>query len=214
MKLNWAERWVVNNPSRVFQQRLEIRWMKRVLPLDPGATVLEVGCGRGAGAAIILEHFRPRLLHAMDLDCGMLRRSKKHLRPAVRARLSMFAGDALHLPYRDATMDAVFGFGVLHHVPLWQGALREIARVLRAGGAYFLEELYPHVYQNFLTKHILLHPRENRFYSRDLWDALGGLEFAPEGVLEAKRMGVLGVFLKASAGERSATKGAQRASAG
>ena len=27
MKLNWAERWVVNNPVRVFQQQIEIKWL-------------------------------------------------------------------------------------------------------------------------------------------------------------------------------------------
>ncbi|MBE0617325.1 MAG: class I SAM-dependent methyltransferase, partial [Proteobacteria bacterium] len=166
------------------------------------------GCGRGAGAALILEHFRPRLLHAMDLDRDMIRRSEKHLRPAVRERLSFFAGDALHLPYRDATMDAVFGFGVLHHVPQWQDALREIARVLRPGGAYFLEEIYPHIYQNFLTRHILLHPRENRFFSHDLRAALAETGFVAKGTLEARRVGMLGIFLKNGAGERPARRSA------
>jgi ubiquinone/menaquinone biosynthesis C-methylase UbiE len=65
-------------------------------------------------------------------------------------------------------MDAVFGFGVLHHIPDWQAALSEVARVLKTGGVYFFEELYPALYQNFITKHILLHPKENRFKSHEL----------------------------------------------
>ncbi|MGV8074081.1 MAG: hypothetical protein AB2L11_05960 [Syntrophobacteraceae bacterium] len=59
MKFNWAERWVVNNPSRVFQQGFEIRWMKKVWPLRPDSTVIEIGCGRGAGAGLILDEFQP-----------------------------------------------------------------------------------------------------------------------------------------------------------
>lgn len=196
MKLNWAERWVVNNPSRVFQQRLEIRWMRHVLPLPSASTVLEVGCGRGAGAALILEYFRPKALYAADLDPEMMRKARRYLGSGVRDTLALFAADAMHLPHRDGTVDAVFGFGVLHHVTRWRNALREIARVLRPGGAYFLEEIYPHVYQNFVTRHILLHPREDRFFSTDLRESLDGEGFRTLRVLEAKRLGILGVFQK------------------
>ena len=200
MRLNWAERWVVNNPSRVLQQRLEVAWLRRVLPLKPGAVILEVGCGRGAGAALILRHFRPAVLHAMDLDREMILRADRHLPAAARRRIAMYTGDTAHLPYRDQSLDAVFGFGVLHHVPDWQGALREIARVLRPGAAYYLEEIYPSIYQNFVTRHILLHPRDNRFFSHHLREALAGAGLIAKAVLEAKRVGILGVFLKAPAG--------------
>ena len=45
MKLNWAERWVVNNPLRVIQQRMEINWLRSVASLGPGSLGLEIGCG-------------------------------------------------------------------------------------------------------------------------------------------------------------------------
>ena len=76
MKLNWAERWVVNNPSRVFQQRLEIGWLQQRMPLASEAAVLEVGCGRGAGADLILKKFQLKRIHAMDLDLNMIRRAE------------------------------------------------------------------------------------------------------------------------------------------
>ena len=59
MKLNWAERLIVNNPVRVMIQRQIVRWIGQTVAPDPGATVLEVGCGRGAGACLILENFQP-----------------------------------------------------------------------------------------------------------------------------------------------------------
>jgi hypothetical protein len=37
----------------------------------------------------------------------------------------------------------------------------EIGRAFKPGGVYFLKEFYPSLYQNFVTKHILLHPMEN-----------------------------------------------------
>ncbi len=196
MKLNWAERWVVNNPTRILQQRLELRWMKRTKSLAEGAKVLEVGCGRGAGARLINESFLPSLLHALDLDVRMVLKAKARLSKEEEETISLSVGDVFHLPFKDNALDGLFGFGVLHHVPDWRGAAREIARVLKMGGLYFIEELYPSLYQNFLTKHILLHPREDRFLSHDLKKTLQAVGLPLYNVLELKKIGILGVAVK------------------
>ena len=196
MKLNWAERWVVNNPTRVIQQRIEINLLHRMASLRLGALVLEIGCGRGVGAALISEKFQPAIMHAMDLDFEMIKKAQKRFKNYNLMRAGVYAGDVLHLPYRDATFDAVFGFGVLHHVFDWRGGLAEIARVLKKGGCYFFEELYPYLYQNFITKHILLHPAENRFKSEDWKDALQEMKLLVQKSVEQKKLGILGVAIK------------------
>jgi ubiquinone/menaquinone biosynthesis C-methylase UbiE len=196
LKLNWAERWAVNNPLRPLQQRLEIHWLKKKSQLKPDANILEVGCGRGAGSALIKTMFKPAVLHAMDLDIQMIRKAQIYLSPDARSGISFYVGDVTILPYQDGIMDAVFGFGVLHHIPDWQEALSEIARVLKAGGIYFFEELYPSLYQNFLTRHILLHPTKNRFRSQDLKQGFikAGLELG--NYLEIKKLVILGFVTK------------------
>jgi ubiquinone/menaquinone biosynthesis C-methylase UbiE len=196
MRLNWAERWAVNNPLRVFQQKWEIGWMKKNMPLPPRATVLEVGCGRGAGAGIIREGFRPTLFYAMDLDVQMVRRVRSYLPARQRKGISLYVGDVFRLPHRDHTLDAVFGFGVLHHVPDWQGALAEIARVLKIGGIYFSEEIFPSLYQNFITKHFLLHPRGNRFRGPDLKRSLNEGHLRLEKFFEFPPFGILAISVK------------------
>ncbi len=196
MKLNWAELLVVNNPSRVAQQRFEIGWMQKHIPTLHGGTFLEIGCGRGAGAAIIKKRFSPEVLCAMDLDHLMIKRAFRYLKPAERENISFYTADALNLPHPDGAFDAVFGFGVLHHVPEWQSALEEIARVLKPGGVYFLEELYPSLYQNFITRHILLHPEQNRFRSGDLKEALNSTGFSVHSTLEMRFIGILAVLIR------------------
>jgi ubiquinone/menaquinone biosynthesis C-methylase UbiE len=196
MKLNWAERWAVNNPTRPIQQELEIRWMRRGRPLPSGSRVLEVGCGRGAGAAILRKEFQPAVLLAMDLDLQMIRKGKTYLREGERKKISFYVADVMRIPARSASLDAVFGFGVLHHVPDWENALKEIVRVLKPGGVYYLEELYPSLYQNFITKHILLHPTSTRFGSSDLKRSLNAAGLALNHVLEHSKVGILGISTK------------------
>jgi ubiquinone/menaquinone biosynthesis C-methylase UbiE len=179
---------------------MEIRWMRDVEALTSGRDILEVGCGRGAGAGMILDAFQPARFHASDLDIEMIRRARDYLSPDRRKRIAFHVTDAFRLPYRDGAFDAIFGFGVLHHVPDWQGALSEIVRVLREGGVYFIEELYPALYQNVITRHILLHPREGRFRSPDLKQAFRAADLSFMRALESRKLGILGVAVKDQAG--------------
>ncbi len=177
-------------------QRLIVRWIGKTVAADPAARVLEVGCGRGAGACLILEKFRPALLHALDLDRRMIRQALGYLTPEQLGRISLYVGDVYRLPYRDGSLDGVFGFGVLHHLPDWRGGLKEIARVLKPGGYYFLEEFYPQFYQNFLARRLFLHPEHDRFYSRDLRRCLEECGLSLRCCLEQKQLGILAVATK------------------
>jgi ubiquinone/menaquinone biosynthesis C-methylase UbiE len=126
----------------------------------------------------------------------MIFSARRHLKPGCRNQILFYVGDAQWLPYRDESLDAVFGFGVLHHLPDWREGLREIARVLEPGGVFFLEEYYPQLYQNFLTRHIVRHPEHDRFFSHDLHRALAETGFRFQGRLEQNRLGILAVVVK------------------
>jgi len=196
MKLNRAERLLVNNPARLMIQRLMVRWLGKTVSPGPGARLLEVGCGRGAGAALLLEKFQPGALHALDLDRRMIRRAQASLPPEQQRRIFLSVADVLHLPYRDGVLDGVFGFGVLHHLPDWRGGLAEIARVLKPGGFYFLEEYYPTFYQNFLTRRLFRHPETDRFEGGDLRRGLKAAGFSLAACLEQRQSVILAVVVK------------------
>lgn len=189
MKLNLAERLLVNSPVRLALQKRVLRRMRAAAWLRPGADILEIGCGRGEGARLLDELLAPRRMFLMDLDPAMARlaRGKGH---------AVLVGDAEALPLCDSRLDAVFGFGFLHHVPDWRAALQEVARVLRPGGFYFLEEYYPATYQNLLTKHLLRHPREDRFYSPDLRQGLEAAGFRLESCWERGWWGMVAAARK------------------
>ncbi len=53
MKLNWAERWVVNNPSRVFQQKAELYLLKKMMDLKFAGQVLPAEAVHGSFMAAL-----------------------------------------------------------------------------------------------------------------------------------------------------------------
>ena len=167
-----------------------------MMPLKEGATILEVGCGRGAGAKLIHRAFKPSRLHILDLDIKMIQAAKTYLSGPIKNVMTMYVGDSIDLPFKSDSLDALFGFGFLHHVPDWRRALSEVARVLKSGGVYYIEELYPSLYQNVITKRILLHPEHDRFTSKDLRAELDAAGLSLINAFELKKMGILGVATK------------------
>jgi ubiquinone/menaquinone biosynthesis C-methylase UbiE len=198
MKANWLEQIIVNSPVRLLiQEKIILRWIKSKVHLPPGGKFLEIGCGRGAGACLLLREFLPAAVHAMDLDEGMINKARRFVTDIQKQQVHLYVGDTLYLPYRDAAMDAVFGFGVLHHLPDWRAGIREIARVLKPGGVYFLEEFYPPFYLNFLVRLLVTHPEEDRFYSPDLHQYLAEAGLPIQDTLEIKQLGLLAICRKA-----------------
>jgi ubiquinone/menaquinone biosynthesis C-methylase UbiE len=196
VKLNWVERLVVNSPFRVAMQRIEIRMLRVMAALDPGATVLELGCGRGVGSRLIAKTFNPGTIHALDLDPVMVQKARAFLASGPK-NVHLYVADGIMLPFRDGSMDAVFNFGILHHILDWRKAVAEISRVLRKGGRFYMEELYPGTYQNALTSRILVHPTRDRFLGHDLRAAIANCGMEIKAAREYERFGILGVAVKA-----------------
>jgi SAM-dependent methyltransferase len=163
MITNLVERLWVDGPWRTVFLAREIRFFKELCDVPPAARVLEVGCGRGAGARLILRSFRAEYVHAIDLDPAMVRRAKRWTRPRLAPRLGFQVADAQALPFGDGSMDVVVNFGIIHHLEDWRRGIREIARVLRPGGLFLFEEIYPALYAGFILRSVLVHPRVDRF---------------------------------------------------
>lgn len=196
MKLNFIERLYVNSPIRYGLQSLVFQWFKNTLRLKPAGRILEIGCGRGIGAKMILNNFTPVQLCLMDFDPAMIEKAQSVVSSNGNTQISFCVGNAEHLPFADSYFDAVFGFGFLHHVPDWRKGLSEIARVLKFEGKYYLEEYYPSLYQNLITKSLLVHPVSDRFNSSDLNEAFADTDLALVHTFELKRLGILAVSVK------------------
>jgi SAM-dependent methyltransferase len=110
------------------------------LGLRDGDKILDLGCGFGRHAfeaarrganVVALDAGRDEVegvasIFAAMLDAGELSPEDLHT--------ACVQGDALHLPFRDASFDRVICSEVLEHIPGDLEAMAELARVLRPGG--------------------------------------------------------------------------------
>jgi SAM-dependent methyltransferase len=97
-----------------------------------GRDVLEIGVGMGADH-LEWARARPRSLAGCDLTPHAIELTRARLAlHELRSRL--LVTNAEWLPFRDASFDLVYSWGVVHHSPDTRAAVREIHRVLRPGG--------------------------------------------------------------------------------
>ncbi len=96
-------------------------------------SLLEIGCGAGRYTRAFL-HYRP------DLEvsgCDISNVALAEARAADRTgKIEYKLGDALSLPYEDASFDVVVLFDVFEHVTDVGKAAEEVARVLKTGGTF------------------------------------------------------------------------------
>jgi ubiquinone/menaquinone biosynthesis C-methylase UbiE len=164
MKLNAVERVLMNNPARSASQQLyESRVLERLGGRVPNGRVLEVGCGRGVGVDIIFTRFGAASVDAFDLDPEMVAKARRRLSAYGSDRVRLFVGDAIAIDASDASYDAVFDFGTIHHVPKWRDAVAEIGRVLKPGGKFYFEEVTSHALARWSYRTFLDHPTADRF---------------------------------------------------
>ena len=109
-------------------------------PLHARAIVGDIGTGTG----FVALGLAPKVAKVIGFDASpeMLAVARRNLAAFPNVELRQASGDRLPLP--DGALDAAFANMYLHHAPDPAGAIRELARVLRPGGALCLIDLDTH----------------------------------------------------------------------
>ena len=114
----------------VVQQREQVL---ALLSPQPGERILDVGSGPGFLVASMADAVGNRgAVHGLDPSTPMNAVARELA--ASRPWVSIDAGDALTLPYPDATFDAAVSTQVYEYIADIPTALTELRRVLRPGG--------------------------------------------------------------------------------
>lgn len=118
--------------GREYEDRAERFALRRLIPTQ-GARVLEIGAGFGRLVSLY-RHFR---------EVVLLDYSEDQLRDARRTwgddGIQYVAANWYHMPFADASFDAILTVRVLHHAEDLPALMDEIARILAPAGIYVLE---------------------------------------------------------------------------
>ncbi|WP_299557268.1 class I SAM-dependent methyltransferase [uncultured Mycolicibacterium sp.] len=109
------------------------------LGVGPGTKVIDVGCGLGRhsfeayrrGADVVAFDQNADDLNQVDT---ILRAMAEQGEAPASATAEVVKGDALDMPYPDATFDVVIASEILEHIPEDDRAIAELVRVLKPGG--------------------------------------------------------------------------------
>lgn len=140
--------WYANNTTQTYGEYEQTSFWQAAdeLAFEPwreeirsGSRVLDVGSAQGRSSFKLMD---------LDIDIVGFDVSKNLVRQAIQryrtgthaGRATFFVADASTFPFVDEVFDYVLVYGVLHHLPDPSATCREVARVLKRGGAYFGSE--------------------------------------------------------------------------
>lgn len=144
--------------------------MLRLMEIEPGATVLDGGCGPGVHSIRVAKAGHPVV--GIDISAGMLDQARRRAEAAgVANKIEFHQKDLTALDLPDASYRYVFSWGVIIHIPTIEKALDELARVVEPGGKLAL----------YLTNKHAIDQSIERFVRFALRKPLAGLEHLPMG---------------------------------
>jgi len=136
------------------------------------------------GTKLIKEYFSPRRLEAIDFDEKMIQIARRKNRDSS---IQYHVMDASTLSFTDRTFDAIFDFGIIHHVPNWKDCISEMYRVLKDHDEVILEELSIDTFSTppgRIWKGLLDHPYNEMFSTAEFLESLSATGFALQGFSE------------------------------
>ena len=183
--------------NHLLSGNIDKRWRRRVVQslgkfLSPGARVLDVGCGTGD---LSIELFENTAAQVTGLDfCGPMLKLAKTKAP----QLQFIEGDALNLPFAEASFDGLtIGFALRNLADVDRG-LRELLRVLKPDGYVAILE-FSHPANPAFASFV-------RFYNWRLLPWIGGLlsgsrfayEYLPDSISKFPNQETLAAKMRAA----------------
>lgn len=144
-------------PRMAVSRSLGVNNHLRHADIEPGETILDIGCGGGIDAVMAALRTGPTgRVVGLDFLPEMLERTEAAARAAGLDNIETLEGEMEAIPLPDDSVDQIISNGVINLSPRKTRVLHECARVLRPGGKFCVSDLT--VDENELPPEILTHP--------------------------------------------------------
>lgn len=113
----------------------------KLADLQPGAELLDLGCGIGGAARTLMAEFGCRVT-GIDLVEEYIRTARiLNTRIGYDGQIRFEQGNVLDMPFEDDSFDVVFSQHTTMNIEDKTGLAQEVGRVLRPGGRFVLYEV-------------------------------------------------------------------------
>ncbi|GAC1620002.1 MAG: hypothetical protein NVS4B13_11690 [Candidatus Elarobacter sp.] len=128
-----ASTYQTNEPHFRPENRAKVRGVLQTLAQRAGGRrLLDVGCGTGFVIDLVRDLFER--IDGVDVTPAMLERVDRS-----GGHVHLHEANAEALPFADATFDMATSYAFMHHVADHAAILREVRRVLRPGGLFYVD---------------------------------------------------------------------------
>jgi arsenite methyltransferase len=144
-------------PQSAIDRALGVANHLRFADIEPGQTILDLGCGGGIDTVLAARRTGPsgRVI-ALDFLPEMLERTASAAREAGLENVEPLEAEMEAIPLPDDSVDQIVSNGVVNLSPRKARVMAECARVLRPGGRFCVSDLT--VAQEDLPPEILTRP--------------------------------------------------------
>ncbi len=114
-------------------------WGMQYLNVSESAAVLDCGCGGGANIKKLLGKAAHGSVKGIDYSEVSVEKSRSLNASAISAgRCEVMQANVAELPFEDDSFDLVTAFETVYFWPELPASFREVGRVLRPGGTFFI----------------------------------------------------------------------------
>lgn len=115
-----------------YEQRVRSQMIVSMVDAKPGETILDAGCGNARDLIQLCKSGCK--CTGIDFSSDMIKEARKEFSNHHIESVEVEVGDLTSLRFQNATFDKVYASEVLEHIPDYNRAVAEMARVLKPGG--------------------------------------------------------------------------------
>ncbi|MCK2167709.1 class I SAM-dependent methyltransferase [Thalassospira xiamenensis] len=164
-----------------FERYKQQPWMHDYFCYDKfdGQHILEIGIGQGTD--MMQFAINGAICHGVDITENHLKLTK--INASLRGfNVDLREVDATRLPFEDNSIDCVYSFGVLHHIPEINQVVEEIHRVLKPGGRVMIALYYKWSAFHIFSKIFANGLRNGWLFTKGYAGLLSTIELGADGV--------------------------------